>query len=83
MPRRRDPSDLTDARSAILASLVPAPKAGGRPARHDRRVSKDDEVLPATEGAWIYRAMTHLMLARLARRGFSRHPLDGPRDAGS
>ncbi len=34
--------------------------------RH-RRLSKDYEALPATEEAWIYRAMTRLMLTRLAR----------------
>jgi putative transposase len=30
-----------------------------------RRLSKDYEVLPATEEAWIYLAMSSLMLARL------------------
>jgi putative transposase len=34
--------------------------------RH-RRLSKDYEVLPATEEAWIYLAMSRLMTARLAR----------------
>lgn len=34
--------------------------------RH-RRLSKDDEVLPATEEAWISLAMTRLMLVRFAR----------------
>lgn len=32
-----------------------------------RRLSKDYEVLPATEEAWIHLAMSSLMLARLAR----------------
>ncbi len=32
-----------------------------------RRLSKDYEVLPSTEEAWIHLAMTSLMLARLAR----------------
>ncbi|MBW3634697.1 MAG: transposase, partial [Chloroflexi bacterium] len=32
-----------------------------------RRVSKDDEVLPATEEAWIYLATTNLLVRRLAR----------------
>jgi len=32
-----------------------------------RRLSKDYEVLPATEEAWIYLAMIRLMLVRLAR----------------
>ena len=31
-----------------------------------RRLSKDYETLPQTEEAWIYLAMTHLMLRRLA-----------------
>jgi transposase len=37
MPRSRYPSDLTDAEWTILEPLVPAPQAGGRPARHPRR----------------------------------------------
>ena len=32
-----------------------------------RRLSKDYEALPATEEAWIYLAMSSLMLARLAQ----------------
>jgi putative transposase len=32
-----------------------------------RRLSKDYEALPATEEAWVYLAMSRLMLARLAR----------------
>jgi putative transposase len=32
-----------------------------------RRLSEDDEVLTATEEAWIDLAMTRLMLVRLAR----------------
>ena len=32
-----------------------------------RRLSKDYEALPATSEAWIYLAMIHLMLKRLAR----------------
>jgi putative transposase len=32
-----------------------------------RRLSKDDEVLPASEEAWIYLASTNLLLRRLAR----------------
>lgn len=37
MSRRAYPTDLTDGQWAILEPLVPAPKAGGRPPRHDRR----------------------------------------------
>jgi putative transposase len=33
----------------------------------NRRLSKDDEHLAATEEAWIYAAMTQLMVRRLAR----------------
>jgi putative transposase len=36
-PRRRYPTDLTDAQWVLLAPLIPAPKPGGRPATHDRR----------------------------------------------
>jgi putative transposase len=36
-PRRRYPTDLTDAEGQLLAPLIPAPKPGGRPALHDRR----------------------------------------------
>ncbi len=37
MPRRRYPSDTTDAEWAVLAPLVPAVLPGGRPAAHARR----------------------------------------------
>ncbi len=37
MPRRAYPTDLTDAQWAILEPFVPAPKPGGRPAKHPRR----------------------------------------------
>jgi transposase len=33
----------------------------------NRRLSQDDEHLAATEEAWIYAAMTQLMVRRLAR----------------
>jgi putative transposase len=36
-PRRRYATDLTEREWALLAPLIPAPKPGGRPARHDRR----------------------------------------------
>jgi putative transposase len=32
----------------------------------NRRLSKDDEALPATHEAWVHIAMIHLMLKRLA-----------------
>jgi putative transposase len=37
MTRRAYPTDLTDAQWAILEPSVPAPKPGGRPAKHPRR----------------------------------------------
>jgi transposase len=37
MVRRAYPTDLTDAQWALLEPLVPAPKPGGRPAKHPRR----------------------------------------------
>lgn len=37
MPRAAYPSDLTDAEWAVLEPLVPPPKPGGRPPKHDRR----------------------------------------------
>ena len=36
-PRRRYPTDLTDAEWQLLAPLVPAAKPGGRPPIHNRR----------------------------------------------
>jgi transposase len=37
MVRRAYPSDLSDAEWTLLEPLVPAPKPGGRPPKHDRR----------------------------------------------
>ena len=37
MPRRRYPSDTTDAEWAVLEPWVPRPLAGGRSAAHERR----------------------------------------------
>jgi transposase len=36
MKRARYPSDLSDAQWKRIERLVPAPKFGGRPAKHDR-----------------------------------------------
>ena len=58
MPRRRYPSDLTDAEWAVLAPLVPAPMAGGRPARHDRR-EVVDAILYVLRGGIAWRALPH------------------------
>ena len=35
--RARHPTDLTDAEWQALAPLIPLPKPGGRPAKHERR----------------------------------------------
>jgi putative transposase len=37
MERKGYPSDLSDKEWAILEPLIPAPKSGGRPAKHSRR----------------------------------------------
>lgn len=37
MPRQPYPTDLSDTEWTILEPLVPAPKPGGRPAKHERR----------------------------------------------
>src|SRR5260221_13078394 len=37
MERKAYPSDLSDAEWKLLEPLIPAPKAGGRPAIHSRR----------------------------------------------
>ena len=58
MPRRRYPSDLTDAEWAALAPLVPAPMPGGRPARHDRR-EVVDAILYVLRGGIAWRALPH------------------------
>src|SRR3712207_5622956 len=58
MPRRRYPSDLTDAEGAVLAPLVPAPSPGGRPARHERREIVD-AILYVLRGGIAWRALPH------------------------
>ena len=45
----------------------PFEQRSGRSGRERRLVVKDYEVLPETEEAWIYLAMSRLMVARLAR----------------
>lgn len=37
MERKTYPSDLSDAEWKLLEPLIPAPKSGGRPAKHKRR----------------------------------------------
>jgi transposase len=58
MPRRPYPSDLTDGQWAVLAPLVPAPKPGGRPARHDRR-ELVDAILYVLRTGCQWRALPH------------------------
>ena len=58
MTRRAYPTDLTDAQWAILEPHVPAPKPGGRPAKHPRReiVNAQFYVL---RGGIAWRALPH------------------------
>ena len=58
MPRRRYPSDTTDAEWAVLAPLVPAAKLGGRPAAHDRR-EVVDAILYVLRNGNAWRALPH------------------------
>ena len=58
MPRRRYPSDTTDAEWAVLAPLVPAPKPGGRPAAHERREIVDAIPYVLRNGN-VWRALPH------------------------
>ena len=53
MPRRRYPTDLTDAEWAILEPHVPPPKPGGRPPAHPRRELVDAMLyVLRSGGAW-------------------------------
>ena len=58
MPRRRYPSDLTDREWAVLGPLVPAPRPGGRPAKHGRR-EVVDAVLYVLRNGCSWRALPH------------------------
>ncbi len=58
MPRRRYPSDTTDAEWAVLEPLVPRPLAGGRPAAHDRR-ELVDAILYVLRTGCQWRALPH------------------------
>ena len=58
MPRRRYPSDLSDAEWAVLGPLVPAPRPGGRPAAHHRR-EVVDAILYVLRNGIAWRALPH------------------------
>jgi transposase len=58
MPRRRYPTDLTDAQWAVLAPLVPAVQPGGRPARHARREIVD-AILYVLRSGEAWRLLPH------------------------
>ena len=57
-PRRRYPTDLTDAQWAILEPLVPAPLPGGRSAKHARREIVD-AMLYVLRGGISWRSLPH------------------------
>jgi putative transposase len=56
--RRAHPTELTDARWAILAPLVPPPQPGGRPPAHARR-ELVNAMLYVRRGGIAWRAMPH------------------------
>lgn len=58
MPRRRYPSNLTDAQWAVLEPLVPAPGPGDRPARHPGREIVDALLSVRWDGI-PWRALPH------------------------
>ena len=58
MSRRAYPTDLSPAQWAVLEPLVPAPRPGGRPARHDRR-ELIDAMRYVLRGGIAWRAMPH------------------------
>ena len=62
MKRLSYPSDLSDEQWKRIERLVPAPKLGGRPAKHDRLA-----ILNAILSI-IYITMIGLMLRRLAQK---------------
>jgi transposase len=58
MDSRRYPTDLSNAEWTILEPLIPAPKAGGRPARHDRR-ELCDAIFYHLRGGAAWRLLPH------------------------
>jgi transposase len=81
MQRGRYPSDLTEKQCRRIEPLLPAPKTGGRPAKHDRlailnailylvRTGCAWRLLPhdpATSETIIYITMIGLMIRRLVQ----------------
>jgi transposase len=58
VPRKPYPSDLADAEWARLATWIPAPKPGGRPAIHDRREIVNAVLYVLRQGC-TWRALPH------------------------
>ena len=58
MTRTSYPTDLTDEQWQIIASLVPAPKPGGRPAEYPRREIVNAILYQARNGG-VWRALPH------------------------
>jgi transposase len=58
MPRRRYPSDTSDREWAVLGPLVPAPRGGGRPQKHDRREIVD-AILYVLRTGCSWRSLPH------------------------
>ena len=55
---KRYPSDLSDEQWVLLEPLIPAPKPGGRPAKHHRRAIVD-AILYVTRTGCQWRALPH------------------------
>lgn len=55
---KRYPSDLTDAQWELIEALVPAPRLGGRPARHSRR-RVVDAILYVNRTGCAWRQLPH------------------------
>jgi putative transposase len=58
VPRRRYPSDLSDAEWAVLAPLLPTARPGGRPRKHPTR-ELVDAMLYVLRGGIAWRALPH------------------------
>ena len=58
MPRRRYPSDLTDAQWRLLEPMLPPVKPGGRPRKHDLRDILD-AIRYVLRGGIAWRALPH------------------------